>query len=523
MKKVVIVGAGPAGLTAAYQLLKDNDDIQLFIIEQASQVGGISKTVNHNGNRIDLGGHRFFSKDENINKIWLEMLPLQGYPIDSKFEEQQMGSYPGTANPNITDDVMLLRRRVSRIYYDGDFFDYPLSLDFKTLKKMGFITSLKCGLGYLWSCVFKQKGNSLEDFYINRFGKPLYELFFKEYTTKLWGVSPSQLDASWGAQRVKKLSLSKMIYNFIAKSLNKDYITSNTSLIEQFYYPKFGPGQLWETMAQKIIELGGNILYNTTCSQIFIENDSVKSVKLITEENEEKIIECDYLISSMPIKELICSLSTSVPKGVWQTAYDLPYRDFITVGVLIDRLKLTNTTNIKTLNNNPPDCWIYVQDGSVKIGRIQIFNNWSPFMTKESSETVWIGVEYFCSECDDFWNKSNAEIISFALKELDSMGILEKERVLDTVVLRQKKAYPAYFGTYSNFNVVKSYLDKFENLICVGRNGQHRYNNMDHSMLTGILAAKYINGLVDINDIWNVNCEQEYCEEGKKSNDMAKT
>lgn len=516
MRTVVIIGAGPAGLTAAYQLLKDNNDIQLLIIEQDSQVGGISKTAQHNGNRIDLGGHRFFSKDESINKIWLDTLSLQGEKINHEIEEPQFNAYPGNADPNVLDDVMLLRRRVSRIYYDGKFFDYPVSLDMDTLKKLGLFTSIKCAFGYIWSCIFKRKGDSLEDFYINRFGKPLYNLFFKEYTTKLWGVPPSQLDASWGAQRVKKLSLFKMVFGFIAKSLNKNYKTNDTSLIEQFYYPKFGPGQLWETMAYKIESAGGMFLYNATCSKIIVENNKIKSVVVKTSTDTEKTVDCDYLISSMPIKDLVSALSTDVPNKVFNIANNLPYRDFITVGVLVDRLKLKNTTKFKTMNNIPPDCWIYVQDGSVKVGRIQIFNNWSPFMVKEPQKNVWIGLEYFCSEQDEFWNQSNNDIAKSALWELDMMGVLDKDNVIDTVVLRQKKAYPAYFGTYNEFGVVKDYLTKFDNLVCIGRNGQHRYNNMDHSMLTGIYASKYINGQVPIDVVWDVNTEQDYHEEGSE-------
>lgn len=516
MKTVVIIGAGPAGLTAAYQLLKDNDSIQLIIIEQDSQVGGISKTANHNGNRIDLGGHRFFSKDKNINRIWLDTLNLQGKKISSEIEKPQFSSYPGDADPNISDDVMLLRRRVSRIYFDGKLFDYPISLDIDTLKKLGLCTSAKCAFGYIWSCIFKRKGDSLEDFYINRFGKPLYKLFFKEYTTKLWGVSPSQIDASWGAQRVKRLSLLKMVRDFIAKSLNKNYKTNDTSLIEQFYYPKFGPGQLWETMAHKIELAGGKIFYNTTCTKILIENNKVKSVRVRTLDNTEKTVDCDYLISSMPIKNLVSAMSLSVPDEVIRVASNLPYRDFITVGVLIDKLNLKNSTKFKSLNNIPPDCWIYVQDGSVKVGRIQIFNNWSPFMVKDPQKNLWIGLEYFCSEQDDFWIRSDKDIASLAIKEMDLMDLLDKDNVLDTIVLRQKKAYPAYFGTYSEFGVVKEYLKKFNNLVCVGRNGQHRYNNMDHSMLTGIYASKYINGQVSIDAVWNVNTEQDYHEEGSR-------
>lgn len=516
MRDIVIIGAGPAGLTVAYQLLKENNDVRVRIVEQGTQVGGISKTVLYNGNRIDLGGHRFFSKDAAVNAIWLELLKLQGTTIDKELEEPQGCTYAGEADPNTEENVMLLRRRISRIYYDGKFFDYPISLDMDTLKKLGFWTSLKCGGGYLLSCLFKCKGDSLEDFYINRFGKPLYRLFFKDYTTKLWGVSPRELDASWGAQRVKKLSLSKMVFDFIAKSVNKQYKTKDTSLIEQFYYPKRGPGQLWEEMAKAIVEAGGEILYGTTCARLLTDGAKITAVAVTDATGIERQISCDYVVSSMPVKELIRSLEADVPQEVKLIAEGLPYRDFITVGVLVDKLELSNTTAIKTKNDIPPDCWIYVQDSSVKVGRIQVFNNWSPFLVADPANTVWIGLEYFCSEQDELWRFSEQQMAAYAVKELQSMGVLREERVRDTVVLKQKKAYPAYFGTYDRFDLVKRYVQQFNNLICVGRNGQHRYNNMDHSMLTGIAAVNYINGLADAEAVWRVNTEQDYHEEGSE-------
>lgn len=521
MKTVVVIGAGPAGLTTAYQLLKSNEKFQIIIIEKCNQAGGISKTVKHRENRIDLGGHRFFSKEEEINKIWLELLPLQGTPIDEKFEVLQKDSYLGVVDPNIEDQVMLQRRRVSRIYYDNKFFDYPINIDLDTLKKLGLFKSIKCAGGYLWSSLFKCKGNSLEAFYINRFGKPLYELFFKEYTTKLWGVSPKELDSSWGEQRVKKLSLSKVIFDFIGRTFCKHYKTKDTSLIEEFYYPKYGPGQLWETMAKVIEDEGGKFIYNATCREINFEDTQIKSIKIQFANGGNDTIDCDYLISSMPIKELIASMAIDVPKDVRYIADNLPYRDFITVGVLVKRVLLHNNSNIKTLNDIPPDCWIYVQDRKVKMGRIQIFNNWSPFLVNKPKDTVWLGLEYFCSETEQFWNMSEKEIEDMAIKELQQMNIIDKEDVLDCTVLKQQKAYPAYFGTYSQFDKVRLYLQQFTNLICVGRNGQHRYNNMDHSMLTGIQAANYIMGKNDIYSVWNVNTEKKYHEEGKYDDNNA--
>lgn len=510
MKTIVIVGAGPAGLTAAYKMLKDKTGYKIVLIEQSYQVGGISKTVSYKENRIDLGGHRFFSKDSEVNKIWLDLLPLQGIAINKDFEVPQKEEYSGSVDPNTMDDVMLLRRRISRIYFNNRFFDYPIKLSINTLKNLGFIRSLQCGFGYIGSCIFKRKENSLEDFYINRFGKPLYSLFFEDYTTKLWGVSPAELDPSWGEQRVKKLSLLKVLIESIAKIFKRDYHSNETSLIEEFYYPKYGPGQLWEKMQDCIEKMGGTFLFGAKCSEVICENGNIKMVKVICDDGSEKMISCDYLLSSMPIKELVNSLK-DVPDKVSRVANGLPYRDFITVGVLVNKLKIANTTPIMTKNDIPPDCWIYVQDRTVKMGRIQIFNNWSPFMVG-NTDKVWMGLEYFCSENDDFWKQDDNSLIEMAKKELSKMGIADGCDIVDGVVLRQKKAYPAYFGEYNNFDVVKKFLNHYSNLICIGRNGQHRYNNMDHSMITGIRATEVISGKADIDSVWSVNTEKTYHE-----------
>ncbi len=513
MKTVVIVGAGPAGLTAAYQLLLQDKNCRVIILEQDVLVGGISKTAEHNGNRMDLGGHRFFTKSKEVRKIWEDLLTVQGVPIAESIEYQQKSRYPGTGDPNICDDVMLLRRRISRIYYNECFFDYPVTVSWETLKKLGFFKSFKCAAGYLVACIRKRKGDSLEDFYINRFGKPLYELFFKDYTTKLWGVSPAELDSSWGAQRVKKLSLSKVLLDFAARTFHKNYQTKDTSLIEEFYYPKFGPGQMWQTMSRRIEAMGGEIRLNTVCQGVLCRDKQVYAVKVTTADGRQEQIDCDYVISSMPVKELVEKLDAPVPEAVSAIAQALPYRDFVTVGILVDRLALKNGTELPTLQNIPPDCWIYVQDSSVKMGRIQLFNNWSPFLLADPGKTVWLGLEYFCHESDAFWNMPDEEIRNLAVEELRKMKLLSDGQVIQSVVLRQKKAYPAYFGAYQSFDMVKNYLLSFPNLLCVGRNGQHRYNNMDHSMITGIRAAQCVCDQVAAGALWDVNTEQEYHEE----------
>ena len=409
---------------------------------------------------------------------------------------------------------MLLRNRVSRIYYLKKFFDYPVSMKKETFVNMGFIRTMKAGFSYLKTIFVKKKEDSLENFYINRFGKVLYGMFFEKYTEKLWGRHPKQISADWGAQRVKGLSIKAVIKDMFSKVLKKNNKEKETSLIEEFWYPKYGPGQLWETLALEVEKLGGKIEKEHLVKNINIEKNFVKSVECETKNGIEKI-EGDIFISSMPLKDLVIGFKgEKVPDKIQDIAKGLPYRDFITVGLLVKKLNLENKTNIKTLGNIVPDCWIYVQEPDVKLGRIQIFNNWSPYMVEKPEETVWIGLEYFCNENDEYWNMSDREFIKFATDELEKMNIIKKEDVLDSHRERVKKAYPAYFDTYSEIDKLIKYINEFDNLYCIGRNGQHRYNNMDHSMVTAFEATKNIkNNINNKENIWNVNTEKEYHEE----------
>lgn len=512
MKKIVIIGGGPAGLTAAYELLKDGKDkYDITILEASDALGGISQTVRYNGNRMDLGGHRFFSKDKRIMEWWADILPVQGKPsFDDKILGRDKPYIQDGSDPEHEDNVMLIRDRISRIYYNKAFFDYPVTMNLNTIKNMGIATTLKAGLSYLYSCLHKLPEDNLENFYINRFGKVLYSMFFEGYTEKLWGRHPAEISADWGAQRVKGLSITTILKDMLSKLFGtKTNDSTETSLIEQFWYPKYGPGQLWELVGKRITEMGGKILYGYEVTELKTQNGRISAVKC----GKREFI-ADEVISSMAVKDLIKGMSA--PSEIKQISDGLPYRDFVTVGLLVNKLKLKNKTDKRTLGNIVPDCWIYVQDKGVKLGRIQIFNNWSPYMVKDPVNTVWIGLEYFCNEGDNFWNMSDKECVSFAVKELRKMGVIDKNSVLDFHRERVKKAYPAYFDTYSNFDKVRGYLDSFENLRCVGRNGQHRYNNMDHSMMTAIEAVKSIKtGCTNKNAIWNVNTEKEYHEQRK--------
>lgn len=507
MKKAVIIGAGPAGLTAAYMLLKKTD-IRPCILEETSAIGGISRTAEYKGNRMDLGGHRFFSKNGKVVDIWKELMPIQGHPAwDDNVLGVEKPLCENGPDPEKEDRVMLIRNRVSRIYYLKKFFDYPISINLETVRNLGLKRSVKSGVGYVSSSLRKRNENSLEDFYINRFGKQLYSMFFERYTEKLWGVHPSHIAPDWGAQRVKELSLSKVLAEFLARKFKKDRKTKCTSLIEQFMYPKKGPGQLWEQMASEIVKMGGEIRLNSKVVGVDTKENRVISVR-----TDKETIKGDLFFSSMPIKDLAYALD-ECPDNVRDVAVNLPYRDFITVGLLLRKLKIANTTRIRTINNIVPDCWIYIQEPEVKLGRLQVFNNWSPYMVS-NPDNVFIGLEYFCCENDELWNMSDKEFADFAARELEEIGIIDMGDVLDSITIKVKKAYPAYFGTYSEFNIVREYLDSFENLFCIGRNGQHRYNNMDHSMLTAMVAVENIkNGVRDKSNIWNVNTEAEYHEE----------
>ena len=515
-KTAIIIGAGPAGLTAAYELLTKSNDIKPIILELETFVGGISRTATYKGRRMDIGGHRFFSKDERVNELWKTILPVQGAPaFDDLKLEREKPLEEGGPDPEQTDEVMLVRDRVSRIIYNRKFFDYPISLKAKTFANMGFLKTLRAGFGYLGSCLHKREETNLENFYINRFGKPLYSMFFEDYTEKLWGVHPSQLSADWGSQRVKGLSISKAVKNAFQKLFKKKGGEVETSLIEQFIYPKKGPGQLYEKMAEEIVRLGGEILFGREVVKIRMENGKISSVVARNQEGEEEEFFGDYFLSSMPIKDLAEAFSPAqMPSDVYEVATTLPYRDFMTVGLLLDKLKVKNKTKRKTLGNIVPDCWIYVQERDVKLGRIQIFNNWSPYMLENPEENVWVGLEYFCAEGDEMWTSPDETFIQNAVQELIKVGVIDSaENVLDSTLIRVKKAYPAYFGSYDNFDIVKAWLSGVENLWCIGRNGQHRYNNMDHSMATAFVACEGImQGNSDKNALWSVNTEKSYHE-----------
>lgn len=535
-KTAIIIGAGPAGLTAAYELL-DRTDVSPVVLEESDCVGGISRTVCVRGNRVDIGGHRFFSKSDRVMEWWLNILPLQGAParddialgrsteLSKRRSFRKIGGREtlgeAAPDPETADEVMLSRSRLSRIFFLRKFFDYPLKLNLPSLANLGLARTARIAASYVRSQLFpRKKERSLEDFFINRFGEELYRTFFKSYTEKVWGVSCTRIKPEWGAQRVKGLSVARAVLHAFRRILRPDRSRgqkgTETSLIERFLYPKFGPGQMWDAVARAVTEAGGTIRTKMKVVGMDVEGGRVVSVRALNlaTGSEEKIAG-DYFISTMPVRDLVAAMARQapgiVPAEAANVAAGLSYRDFMTVGLTLKKLSVENRSGIKTVGNIIPDNWIYVQERDVRIGRIQIFNNWSPYMA--AGGNVLLGLEYFCNEGDALWTMEDGRFADFAVSELEKIGFARKDDVLDSFVVRMKKAYPGYFGSYERFEKIREFTDGFHNLFLIGRNGMHRYNNQDHSMLTAMAAVDNIAaGSAAKDNIWSVNAEEDYLE-----------
>jgi len=538
-QKAIIIGAGPAGLTAALEFCRQGS-VEPIVLEASNRIGGISCTIQHNGNRIDIGGHRFFSKSDRVMDWWAEIMPIASAEADREFAIRyqnqkrtvRAGAAEGKAELAAVDPdcVMLVRPRKSRIYFMRQFFDYPLSLSPATLQRLGAMRALRILASYLRAQLAQRKPEkSLEDFLINRFGRELYGTFFKSYTEKVWGVPCEQISAAWGAQRIKGLSLKKAASHFcqkmFARRKNKADIRQKdceTSLIEQFLYPKYGPGQLWERVATLVEQSGGEVRLGWKVTKLHVRKERngsevVTAVDAKSPDGETVRIEGDHFFSTMPVRELLRAMDTPTPPEIQAISDGLQYRDFITVGLLVDRLLISEPDGSPV-----KDTWIYIQEPDVLVGRLQIFNNWSPYLVSDPTK-VWIGLEYFCYDSDALWKKSDEEMAKFAIAEVAKIGILKADAVRDSCVFRVPKTYPAYFGTYEQFDQIVEYMERYENLFLVGRNGMHKYNNQDHSMLTAMVAVDNIlNGIKNKKNLWEINTDQEYHEQKSAPAEPAK-
>jgi len=521
-RTAIIIGAGPAGLTTAYELIT-RSDIKPIILEKSDYMGGIARTVDYKGYKLDIGPHRFFSKSDRVMDWWLEMVPLAAgdgshQQITYQQKSRTVKTNEAGADPKKDDRVMLMIQRKTRIYYLRRLFDYPISLNLGTLQNLGPIRTVRIGCSYLKAAAFPIKPEvNLEQFLINRFGHELYLTFFKDYTEKVWGIACDKISAEWGAQRIKGLNIMKALTHALKKVVSppKDIKQkgTETSLVEQFLFPKYGAGQMWEVVSGKVREGGGQIVVDTNVTRINVKDNRVISVETENSKTgEKKTFTGDMFFSTMPIQELVRDLSCDVPKDVKEIAEGLVYRDFVQVGVLVDKMKITEKTEQGT-DGPITDNWIYIQESDVKVGRVEIWNNWGGGMVKDQSK-IWLGMEYFCNEGDEIWSLSDEDMVKLAVEELDKIGIAGKESVLDSTVVRMPKTYPGYFGTYDRFDDLRGYLDKIENLFLIGRNGQHKYNNQDHSMLAAMTAVdNIVRGDMTKDSIWAVNTESEYHEE----------
>lgn len=521
-KQVIIIGAGPTGLTAAYELLQQSD-IRPVVYEMSDAIGGISQTVEYKGNRMDIGGHRFFSRSNRVMRWWLDILPLQSettHNYSSALWDAVQG-WPDGPDPALVDNVMLMRTRLSRILFKRRLFDYPLSLSTRTLANLGWKQTAEIGLSYALAQLKPIRSErSLEDFLINRFGRSLYRTFFADYTEKVWGVPCAAISPEWGAQRIKALSVKNAVLDALRNCFRKDVSLeqsrTETSLIRQFLYPKLGPGQLWEEVAARVRQGGGEVRLRHKVVGLRVEGSHVVAVQVRNEDTGQVLThDADYVLSTMPVQELVAAVTPEAPSQIQSIAQGLIYRDFITVGPLLERLQPLGHGRASTDAGTIADNWIYVQESDVKVGRLQFFNNWSPYLVRDP-RLLWIGLEYFCNIGDTLWSRSNAEMLQFATEELERLGMIDKQAVLDGTVVRMPRCYPAYFGTYDRFPTLREYTDRLANLFLVGRNGMHRYNNQDHSMLTAMAAVENIRaGRTTKDNVWAVNVEQQYHEEQK--------
>ena len=500
-KTALIIGAGPAGLTTAFELLQKTD-VKPILLEKSDTVGGMCISKNYKGNLVDIGGHRYFTKFNRIKEWWLQFLPLQTQPSKDDIILERDLKLPLSAahDPEKEDDVMLKRYKLCRIYYLRKFFDYPVSINFNTIFGLGLWRMTKIFLSYVKAKAFKIKPEkTAEDFLINTFGRELYQTFFKDYTEKLWGIECKEISAEWGRERIRGIYFWETVISLI-----KNIFIHKPKPEDPFLYPKLGPGQLWDKVAERVTAAGGEIIYNTEVIDMENTADKITSVTVRHADGTTEKLTADYIISSLPVQTLFHMLK-GVPADTMKVADGLMYRNFRTAAILLDKLKIKNTSKIKTVNGILPDTWTYIQESDVLMGRMQTYNNWSPYLPKDSNK-VWIGFEYFGGDNDKIWTMPDKEFEELAVKEGCKVGIIDEKDVIDVTSAKLEKAYPAYFGTYNQFHVLREFTDKIGNLYLVGRCGMHKYINIDHVVLSGIAAADNIAQNMPTKDnIWNID------------------
>ncbi len=501
-RTAIIIGAGVAGLTTAYELISKTD-IRPVVLEADGQIGGLAKTVSYKGNSMDIGPHRFFSKSDEVMRWWQQFLPV--------------GNASGDPVRDRETAVMLVCHRLTRILFSGTLYDYPISLDIKTLAKLGPVFVAGMGLSYGKARLFPVPERTLEDFLTNRFGRVLFQRFFKGYTEKIWGVPCTQISPAWGAQRIKGLSVGKVLGHFFRNLVHADGQIAQkgveTSLIHQFLYPRLGAGQMWDRVAQAVVARGGQILCRRRVMRLACAGSRIVAADVRnTNSGATERVVGDYFVSSMPVADLAAALGEVVPAEVRRIAEGLTYREHVLVGLLVTEMNRLRHEPMPAPPRRLPDHWIYVHDPRVRAGRLQIVNNWSPALLHDTDK-VWLGLEYFCTRGDDLWNTPDRDIIKLAAEELSRLELIDRRQVVDATVFRTPRAYPGYFGTYDRLDVIRHFVGGFANLLLVGRNGMHRYNNMDHSVLSGITAVKSIlEGDNGKESLWAINTEQDYHE-----------
>jgi protoporphyrinogen oxidase len=507
---IIVIGAGPAGLTAADEVLRRGLG-RPVVLEADGIVGGLSRTVEHHGNRLDIGGHRFFSKDAGVMRRWQELLPLQGAPAPD--QEPAAGRLaPGGPDPATTDPVMLWRGRRSRIHFHGRLLPYPLTLGWETFRLLGPGRLASFLADYAIARAAPRPERTLADFYINRFGGALYRAFFRDYTAKVWGTPATAMRPDWGAQRVRSLSVGEVLRHALRRRRDRSLAQRDTatSLIESFLYPKFGPGQLWERLAAQVVAGGGRLCLHRRVDRLELSDGRVIAVGSVDPRTGERERHpAAAVISTMPVDELVAALGDAAPAAVQAVGRGLRYRAFITVGLRADRCHLPGSA--APVRDN----WIYVQDRDRRLARLQFFHNWSPYLVAVPG-SAWIGCEFFCDAGDAFWRLPDDAIADLAVRELAGLGFIDPAGVDDRHVVRMAKAYPSYGGSHHRFGVVREFLDGIANLCLAGRNGMHRYNNMDHAMLAAQAAVAVLAGTGSRAGLWAVNAEAEYHEEHRR-------